>query len=170
MNWGAFALVILGFLVHMTFDVTGRAAWAAWLFPVNESVWEHMKLAYTALLIWGMVEWWRFGKTLHNFFTAKILGYLLINGIILVVFYGYHGLLKRVIVPIDIASYIVGCWLAQRLSFKLYRQPQRVWLNRLGALAFLAVGLLQVWFAFHPPRLGIFRDGPSGTYGYHRWK
>lgn len=169
-NIGFAALVLLGFFVHMAFDLSGNAKWAALFFPVNESVWEHMKLAYMALFMWGIAEIVYFRGLPRNFFIAKTLSYVLMNGLILIVFYGYHLIVDRVYVIIDITSYVAGCWLAQKLSFRLYHSADKRFLNTLCAALFVVAGLLNAWFAFQPPGMQIFKDGPTGTYGYYRIK
>lgn len=171
MQWKGFVLlVVLGFLAHFGFDLAGERIWAAWLFPVNESVWEHLKLgslAMTGLLIYDRLT---LSKPMYHQFTAWLLGYLLISALVVGVFYAYHSLLNRVVVPVDIASYILGCWLARKISLRLYGSAQRPWLNSASLIIALLLTGLSVLYTFHPPRMGIFRDGPSGTYGYHRLK
>lgn len=169
-NIGFVALVLLGFFAHMAFEISGNAIWTAPFFPVNESVWEHMKLAYMALFMWGIAEIIYFRSLPDNFFIAKTVSYILMNGLILIVFYGYHIFIDHVVVPIDIASYIAGCWLAQKLSFPLYHTANKRILNTLSAALFIIAGLFNAWFAFQPPRMQIFKDGPTGTYGYYRIK
>lgn len=171
MQWKGFVLlVVLGFLAHFGFDLAGQRIWAAWIFPVNESVWEHLKLgsvAMTGLLIYDRLT---LSKPIYHLFTAWLSGYLLISSLVVAVFYGYHSLLHRVIVPVDIASFILGCWLSRKISLVLYRMQRLHWLNMVSLLAGLLLMALTVWYTFQPPRQGIFRDGPSGTYGYHRLK
>ena len=41
---GGIFTLIAGTLGHFVYEWSGGAVWTAWLFPVNESVWEHLKL------------------------------------------------------------------------------------------------------------------------------
>lgn len=45
--------------LHFLYDLTGGFYGVAWFCPVNESVWEHLKLCYYPFLIFGLIyRWW----------------------------------------------------------------------------------------------------------------
>ena len=45
--------------LHFLYDLTDGFFVVAWFSPVNESVWEHLKLCYYPFLIYGLIyRWW----------------------------------------------------------------------------------------------------------------
>jgi len=46
---------LLCFLAHFMYDWFPNPIFSI-IFPVNESIWEHMKMLYTVILIYGIIE------------------------------------------------------------------------------------------------------------------
>ena len=44
----------LGVLFHFMYEWTGENAIAGLFFPINESTWEHMKLVFFPMLVYGI--------------------------------------------------------------------------------------------------------------------
>ena len=53
---GFFVVSILGTLGHFVYNWTDENILAGFLFPVNESTWEHMKLAFFPMLLYVFLE------------------------------------------------------------------------------------------------------------------
>jgi len=51
---GIFALSVLGFLLHYIFTWTHESRVLGFFVPVNESVWEHLKLGYLSLVLFSV--------------------------------------------------------------------------------------------------------------------
>ncbi|NBJ15225.1 MAG: hypothetical protein FNP40_06570 [Dehalobacter sp. 4CP] len=137
---------------------------------VNESVWEHLKLGFWSLTLFSLIEYWYVKNKTNNFLLAKGLGILTLQGFILLVFYTYSMFSSKEILAIDIASYILGCALCQLVSYMiLTRTNMKKMLNRLGLVLILIHAALLITFTFAPPKLPIFQDPHSLSYGIE-WK
>jgi hypothetical protein len=75
--------------VHFWFAWTSYWRPVAVIAAVNESTWEHFKMAFWPGLLLGVIEYFIWGKKLHNFFTAKFTGLLAMPVITMLLFYGY---------------------------------------------------------------------------------
>jgi len=163
---GALFIIVAGSLFHFFYQWFGPSKLLAAFFPVNESVWEHLKLGYWSLFIFSQVQslWMRW-KT-ANFWAAKAAGLLAMQGTILLVFYSYTGIVGHHILAMDIGSYVLGALLCQALSFWILvkSHPFRP-LNMLGVWIWVLHGLVLIIFTFATPHLSIFMDGRTGTYG-----
>lgn len=53
---GVFFVLAAGSLAHFLYDWTGSNAIAGLFVPVNESVWEHMKLLFFPMLLYCALE------------------------------------------------------------------------------------------------------------------
>ncbi len=133
---------------------------------VNESVWEHLKLAFWPALLYAVLEHPYLKRSTDNFMIAKSIGIYLMPVAIVAIFYSYTAIIGHKVLWIDILTFCVAVATGQLISYRIMvaRQvPQ--WLDKLGlALVFLlaiAFGVL----AFHAPHLPIFEDATAGAYG-----
>jgi uncharacterized membrane protein YGL010W len=101
-----------------------------------------------------------------NYWISRLIGIVLLELTILVIFYGYTSFTGHPILWIDISSYVIGCWICQWIDhrFGTSRPLGRV-TSLSGLIGFLALGALFIQFTFSPPKLPIFQDGPTGGYG-----
>ena len=53
---GVYAIFVLSFFSHFMYEIFPNFIFSI-LFPVNESIWEHMKLTFNAYLIFSILEY-----------------------------------------------------------------------------------------------------------------
>jgi hypothetical protein len=136
---------------------------------VNESVWEHLKLAFWSALLFMLIEYSLLKKSTNNFALAKTVGIYLMVIIIPIVFYSYTAITGKSVIIIYISTFIVAVTIGQLSSYKLlaYRNLSEN-LKRISLIALTLLGLAFVLFTFYPPQLSIFRDPNTGEYGIPR--
>jgi len=163
---GMVFIIFLGSVLHFTFALSGNQPIVGSFSAVNESVWEHLKLAFWPSLLLTVIEYPLLRKAANNFFTAKAIGVYLMVTIIPLVFYSYTALSGESIFAIDISSFVVAVIIGQLLSYKLltYRQLPRN-LNKIAVAAIILLALAFIVFTYYPPQLQIFKDSVTGKYG-----
>ncbi len=163
---GIIFIIFLGSALHFTFALSGNQPIVGAFSAVNESVWEHLKLAFWPSLFLTLIEYPFLRKTTNNFFTAKAIGIYLMITTIPLVFYSYTALSGKSIFAIDISSFVVAVIIGQLLSYKLltYRQLPRN-LNKIAVAAVILLALAFIVFTYYPPQLQIFKDSVTGKYG-----
>ena len=155
--WGFLFVSVLGTALHFLYEWSGENTLAALVSGVNESVWEHMKLLFVPVFLWLLLTRanWAVG-------AASLLAGLLF---IPAAYYTYTGALGFRVAAVDIALF----YLAAALVFRLQRRLEGKWESRrqqtagLMVLTVLALAFL-VW-TFYPPRLPLWQDPVSGTFG-----
>lgn len=163
---GIMATLLSGFLLHFLFSWTGQPKWIAWFAPVNESVWEHLKLGYWSVVLFSLVEYPRLKPHVNNYFLARFVGIALFEVTILVIFYGYTTFTGENIVTIDIASYLVGAVVCQYVSHAMFRlEPTSGILNQTGLVLFLVLGIVFAVTTWYPPHHPLFEDKNTQSYG-----
>ena len=158
-----------GSALHFAFDWCGRRPIVAPFAAVNESVWEHLKLAFWPAVVYAVFEYVAFGKDAAGFIPSKSVGVLLMPICIVILFYGYKALLGHHVLWLDILIFFIAVCVGQVSSYLLLAAGRQH--GRPGWFSLLAVALLGasfVVFTFWPPRLPIFRDSVSGRYGLRR--
>ena len=161
-----FAVVTLGgTILHFLYDWTGRSVLVAPFSGVNESTWEHMKLLFWPLFLYGLVQQ-PFFKDQEIFWCVKLAGILLGLVLIPVLFYTYNGVFGKSPDWINIAIFYISTALVFLFEWKAFKKD---WLScRRPWLVFAAIcliGVLFMVFTFAPPQIPLFQDPLTGAYG-----
>ena len=160
---------ILGTFLHFLFDLTGGSAVAAVFSAVNESIFEHMKLIYYPMLLFAFVEHRTFGTEIETFWCIKLTGILLALVLIPSVYYLYTGALGVSADWFNITIFFLAAGAAFWLETKLFQRQWGCGMSERIALA--RIGLIGAVFTtatFYPPRIPLFQDPITGTYGFQR--
>ena len=159
--------VLVGTLLHFSYEWSACSPLIGVLSAVNESVWEHLKLIAVPMLIFGAYEYFAYGRKQRNFFPIRVLSILLGITIILTVFYTYSGIIGRNSTFVDMLLFYVAVFAAYRFSAKMLGTDR---FSSGSARTFAVIGLLImivcfVLFTFSPPRIDLFRDPTTGLFG-----
>ncbi|MEG1620976.1 MAG: DUF6512 family protein [Oscillospiraceae bacterium] len=155
---------IIGSLLHFAYLWSGENAFVATFSPVNESVWEHLKLLFFPYMVYAIFELIRFTDDWRGIILSKTLGVLVGMLSILMLFYTYSGI---IIVWIDIVIFIVSVgiafWVSNK-SFKMFKAPSSL-VVIIAIFTIMLITRLFVSYTFAPPKLPLFLDTESMTYG-----
>ena len=66
--------IILGTLLHFTYEWTGENKIIGIFSATNESVWEHLKLTFFPMLIFAIIGYFYLRKEANNYIEAKSIG------------------------------------------------------------------------------------------------
>lgn len=164
---GIFFISVIGSLLHFTFAWFNKYWFVGAFSAVNESTWEHLKLAVIPAIVWAVLENRVLREKANNFLFAKVVGIYLMPISIVALFYSYKALLGYNFLAIDISIFVLSVVIGQLVSYKIMTMPE--FLNKLMKnlffmlLAILLMGF--VLFTFFPPHCFIFQDPISGGYG-----
>lgn len=165
---GAIFTLILGTLLHFVYEWFGGAFWSV-IGAVNESTWEHLKLIFWPIVIFGIIEYIAYGKKTPGFLWTKVLSILLGMATIVVLFYTYTGILGFHIAFVDIATFVIGTIVAYRFAYVRLTHPQKYdsseWTSILALVLIIILIVCFVCFTFQPPHIGLFLDPVTNTYG-----
>jgi hypothetical protein len=158
--------VIIGSLLHFCFEWSGSFKPLAIICAVNESVWEHLKLGFWPFLIFSIIEYFAFGKENANFWIAKAVGLFIIPITITLGFYLYTSILGTHNLIIDIGLFILSILLAYTASYKILTS-KKVYSNfSKASIGFIIIAtILFSLLSYFPPKLNIFKDSQTGSYG-----
>ncbi len=156
---------LFGTLLHFLYDWTGGSILAAPFSGVNESTWEHMKLLFWPMFLFANIQR-PFFRDRKNYWCVKGLEILLGLSLIPVLFYTYNGVFGTSPDWVNIGIFYLSAALACLLEWQLFRKDRptckRPWL---ALTAICLLGVLFVAFTFAPPRIPLFQDPLTGTYG-----
>ena len=85
---------VVGTVSHFLYDISEHNKIVGLFSAVNESTWEHIKIALTPTIIWGLVDGYIYGIN-PNYFLAKLVSLLIIIVLMPILFYGYKYLFNK---------------------------------------------------------------------------
>ena len=163
-----FAVTSLGgTLLHFLYDWTNQSLWAAPFSGVNESTWEHMKLLFVPTAVFTVVQLLFLGGVYPNFLAVRTVSLLAGLTLIPVLFYTYSGVLGRNVDWINISIFFLAAAGMFLLDAYLLRKGRfsKPWQQVVGVMILWALAFAFVWCTFRPPRLGLWQDPLTGTFG-----
>lgn len=161
------ACLLVGTLLHFTYDWFGQNAFVGSFSAVNESVWEHLKLAFYPMLLAAVIGFFFLYKKTNNYIEAQMIGIFSAISFITVVYYTYTGIAGTHFVVIDILLFIFSILLGEEVAYRIEIKPdESTTLSKvlsIGILVFLL--LCFILCTYVTPKANYFKDPTNGTYG-----
>ena len=150
---------IIGTVFHFAYEFSGRNILVALFSAVNESIWEHIKIACMSIYIVSFIKMAIKEKRDKNLWISLFFKIISIIIIIPIFFYSYRAILGIEILYLDliilyisiIISEIVENYVKKCLVISSKVEDIYKYVN-------IIVILIFVIFIFWTPNLGIFRD------------
>lgn len=159
---GFFVIAFLSAPLHFLYDWLGENPIVGSFVPVNESVWEHLKLALWPTLLWWLIGFFVFRKKRplkqKVWIFASCFSVLLIPFIVVSFFYTMKTGLNLESLLLDILTLYLAIWTGQAAALHVYRytnEPSLIWFTLLVSLTAIFT-LSTIWFTFFPPNLPLF--------------
>ena len=157
--------IILGTLLHFTYEWSGENVIVGVFSAINESTWEHLKLAFYPMIFMGIIGYFIIGKKSENYWFAQALGILTAITFIIIFFYTYTGIIGMNFAITDIGSFFVAILLGEFVTYKILIS-HKIYDAELISIIFLIIILFSfILYTFNPPRIKLFEDPIKGTYG-----
>ncbi len=159
--------LVLGTLLHFTYEWSGENLFVGSFSAVNESVWEHLKLVFFPMLIAAIVEYFFVKDVANNYVEAKTIGIFTAIFFIVVTFFTYSGIIGTSIIAIDILIFIISIILGEYIAYKLMKRKDEstVATEVLSIIILTFLFICFVIFTYLPPEVNLFRDVMKGIYG-----
>lgn len=155
---GIIFVIIAGTLAHFLYDWTGNNPIVGLFTPINESVWEHIKLLFFPMLIYSLIMILKFHRKYSCITSALCFGILVGAFLIPLFYYTYTFILNKNVFILDIGTFIASIVIAFWLSYKLTLSCR---LESYTSLLCIMVCLLFACFlafTYRPPNITIFQN------------
>lgn len=165
--WMVLPLSALGAALHFLYDWTGHSRLAAYVSAVNESYWEHIKIAFWPLFLYFLAAYLLGGRGLPGFVPAATVALYAVPVTMVALVYGYKRATKRNVLWVDILAFLVTMALSMTVFVRLCRELAASRPTNAIALAYLAVIVFAfATYSLRPPAdPDLFRDPLSQEYG-----
>lgn len=169
--WTSILIIsLIGTISHFLYNITNHNKIVGLFASVNESTWEHIKIALTPSILYSLYDGFIYGSN-PNYFFAKLVSLLLIIIIIPLIFYTYQLFTKKTILLVDILLFYVSI-IISRLSFNYILNLS----NSSFICQYISCVLLFILFGCYllltllPLELELFQDPNSYKYGFNGHK
>ena len=163
---GIVVISVVGTLAHFLYDFSGHNKVLGLFSAVNESTWEHIKIALTPTLLWGLYDGAVYGQN-PNYFLAKLVSLLTLVIVIPAIFYGCKAIFRKDIFIFDIINFYVAIILSQLAFIWIINLPSVnfvvEYFSCLGTFVFFGAYTL---LTLMPLKMFIFKDPISHKYGF----
>lgn len=155
----------LGFLIHYIYK--WLPCTITTIFPVNESLFEHMKLMYMSSIISSLILYLYFRKNnykVNNYLFGLVLS-IVFNMIIFYLTYLplYYAIGESMIMTLSI--YFITIVLSNYLYYLIIEMKNNCKLNIISLILLLMIGFILTYLTYNPPHIDFFRDPKTNIYG-----
>ena len=164
---GAILIILLGSGLHFAFVLLGSWVPVALVAAVNESIWEHLKLAFWPGFCWACLMPLPPRLTRRDVFSAKGFSLAITAILIVTVFTAYTAILERNFLLIDIGIFVAAICIGQIVSILLLAYKDRM-RGLIHVFGLVLLGLQVVAYStltFFPLNHWLFIEARSGTIG-----
>lgn len=156
---------IIGTFLHFGYEISKHNKYVALFAAVNESTWEHIKIALTPTFIYSIVDLF-VSYSNPNFFLAKFLSYVSIIIVIPVLFYSYTFFTKKAILFVDIICFYITIIISQLVyNYALELELSTDICNKLGILGIFIIFGFYMVATMLPLENIIFKDPETNKFG-----
>lgn len=159
-------IFLLNFLTHFIYKIIPIDLFAIF-FPVNESIFEHMKMIYTTFLIDSLILFIWFKKTnikFNNFFSALLISSIVaITSFLIIWLPIYYRIGENLIITLIVL--FVSICLSQIVSYYILSSFKNKFLNYISLGFIILFIILFAYFTYYPLHNDFFFDPIEEKYG-----
>lgn len=160
--------IILGIVAavsHFAYKLSGEKIIVGLFNPVNESVWEHLKFMFFPFLLWWLIIY-NSNCDKGIFIVSAAASLIAAPLAVVLLFYAYTGAFGIESVLIDILLVFICYFIALCLASHLlnYSDPGKTAVI-IAIISVAVIFVAFIVFTFNPPKLPIFYDTVTNTYG-----
>ena len=165
---GAAFVILAGTLLHFAFSWSGNFEPLALFAPVNESLWEHLKLAFWPGLFWALLQLATIDNVRSRVLPVKGISLLMTNFLIATTFLSYTSIVQSNYLVLDIGIFILAVVAGSAVSGRLLiRSGFPGVLQVFGWILLIFQLIAFSMLTFYPPEGVFFIDPKSGMQGIH---
>lgn len=170
--YGTIPICLIATLNHFLYKLSGNNTIVAIFTPINECVWEHLKLAFYPTILWWILGYFLYNKKtnihINKWISSMIISLFISPVIILAFYYTYTGALGIESVVLDIFSLVLGVFIGQIVAINYYQKHKyspKIFILLLSICIIYTATL--TYFTFYPPNFPIFIDSTTGIRGIY---
>ena len=157
---------VLSFPIHFIYELF-PCYLTSIIAPVNESIWEHMKIIYTSILVSSIIEYFVYKK--KKIITNNFIISIPISAIVGIIFYLVIYLIIDIFIPhnffVAIFIMFITYVVSQIISYFILNIKEIPNQKELGISLILVSYIIFTHLTYYPPKTYLFIDQITNRYG-----
>ena len=163
------SIFLIGFIIHNLYEWCPNIVTLI-LSPVNESVFEHMKMIYTSYIIWIIIKYFilkKYNIKENNFLLKELLTFLFNIALFLTIYWPiYSKFGENMLVTLTI--YLISIIISQILNYFIEFKKDLNVLNIISLLVIFLIYAFTTYLTYNPPICKFFLDPTNNSYGLNK--
>lgn len=163
---GVFISFILAIVLHFIYEIIPNSIISV-IAPVNESIWEHMKLIVTSSIIFSIFEYFIYKKKdipFNNFILSYGISSILAIIVYLIIYIPLNDIFgHKAYIAISLL-FIIFIFL-QFISYYIMNYKKINYSNDIGILLIIIIYFIFGYLTYHPPKINLFYDYMNKGFG-----
>lgn len=165
------AIFLLCFIIHFAYNLFPNPV-SAIFFPVNESIWEHMKMLYTSIIIYGLIDYLimqKFHIKFSNFFMSLFISGVSSIPIFLILYLSFYYKIGPKMF-LNILILFIAIAISQIISFYILKRNDIKNSNIISILLIIITFVIFGYLTYKPIKNELFFDGLKEKYGLNIYR
>lgn len=161
-----FITFLFSFLFHFGYDLSNNIVFSI-IFPVNESIWEHMKIIATPIIISSLIEYFILIKNnvkFNNYLLGTALSIILSIVIYLIIYLPIHYIFGHSLIISIIILFVVFI-ISENIKHYIMNLNKIKYQNIIGFILILITYFVFGYLTYNPIKIDLFLDSICNCYG-----
>lgn len=163
-------IFLLCFLFHSIYEWMPNT-FTAILFPVNESIWEHLKLIFTSIIVYGIIDYIilnKFKIKYNNFIISLFISSIMSIPIFLIIYLPiYYKIGPKMI--LNILVMLLTIIVSQIISYYILKSKNCKIGNIISLIFIIISYIVMSYLIYNPIKCNLFFDPKSEKYGINNY-
>lgn len=166
---GVFFIFLISFVVHNIYEIFPLKITMIF-FPINESIFEHIKMIFTSYMIWIVIKSIIIRKNkivFNNYLFLELVSLFFLISIFLIIFipiFRFFG--ENIFITLFI--YFVSIVISQIINYFLVTKKDYNYLRIVSVIVIIISYLFFIYFAYKPPINWFFLNPTDNSYGLNK--
>ena len=166
---GAIFIFLIGFIIHNLYDLFPNILISI-ISPVNESIFEHIKLIFTSYIIWLIVKYFIYKNNNleeNNLILKEVITTLFSIILFLIIFLPiYNKFGENLFITLFI--YFISITISQILNYFITIKKESRILDIIGVGIIIIFYIITTYLTYKPPINDFFLDPTNNSYGLNK--
>ena len=166
---GILVIFSLGFLIH-AFYSWFPCFLSVIFFPINESIFEHIKMIFTSYIIWIIIKYFLLKKNSiveNNYLFKELITTFIEIIIFLIIYIPVHNNTVESL-SITLLIYLITIAISQYINYFIEFKKDYKYLKILSTVVIVITYVISTYLAYKPPINSFFIDSTNNSYGLNK--
>lgn len=166
---GTIFIFLIGFIIHNLYEWFPNTLTSIFA-PVNESIFEHIKMIFTSYMIWILIKYFIFKKNNikeNSFVLKELLTTILSIIIFLAIFLPIYNKFGENL-PLTLFIYFVSITISFIINYFFNIKKESRILNTIGVIGIIVIYIITTYLTYNPIICKFFLDPTNNSYGLNK--